>query len=206
MSLTTSGKGTSRKNPKPGLTKGVCVALYDLGNQSNPYQDGKYTPQVLIEWDLPDQTMEYNGEVVPMRQCKFYTASIYDGSGQGTESALHKDLVSWRGRRFTEAELEAFNLRNILGHHCMLNIVEKGEGKVKVDGVMAPAVPEDKKTEGLVFWDMDNPAENWDLVPDWVRRIISKAEQFPDIAVYLPDEPEPEPAPTVDATSEDCPF
>lgn len=208
MSLTTSGKGTSRQNPKPGLTKGTCVALYDIGKQVNPYKGGDYTPQVIVEWELPDQTMEYEGKTVPMRQAKFYTNSTYDGSGQGSESALHKDLVSWRGRRFTEAESEAFNLRNVLGHHCMLNIVEKPDGKVKVDGVMASPDAGEKKSDGLNFWDMDNPAENWESVPDWVKKLIRKSEQWPDVSKLVPDEPKPEPAAAGLAPDADdnCPF
>jgi len=145
--------------------------------------------------------MVVDGNTVPMNQAKFYTNSIYDGSGEGSESGLHKDLVSWRGRRFTDAEIKAFRLHNILGNHCMLNIVEKKDNGVKIDSVMADPEGKAKKADGLCYWDMDNPAENWESVPDWVKKFVRKSKEWETIAKFLPGE-QADQAPAQPATAQ----
>src|SRR5688572_12281842 len=112
MSLTVKDNGKTFLPAPEGLQIARCYALIDLGIQHNdPFNND--SPKVLIGWELPAARMP-DGK--PFIQHQRYTASL-------TESAhLRKLLESWRGRSFTEEELEGFHLKNILGIPCYLSI------------------------------------------------------------------------------------
>ena len=64
---------------------------------------------------------------------------------------LRLDLQSWRGKPFTQEEMRRFDLKNVLGAWCMLNVIEKlgqnGSIYSNVDGVTP--VPSMIKQNGL---------------------------------------------------------
>ena len=73
----------------------LFLTVIDLGTQRNDYGGNiTYKRQVLIIWEVPDQI----SNDVPMTISKFYTLSLHEKSNLGM------DLVSWRGRPFTEQE------------------------------------------------------------------------------------------------------
>lgn len=96
----------------------VCYALVDLGDQYNAAYD-KFSRKVVIGWELPGETITIDGEEVPRTFWNTYTASL------SQKSQLRKDLTSWRGKEFTAEELKGFNLRNIVGVPCMIQIVHR---------------------------------------------------------------------------------
>jgi len=61
------------------------------------------------------------------------------------------DLQSWRGKPFTQEEMRKFDLKNILGAWCMINVIERagqnGQTYSNVDGVTP--VPSIIKQNGL---------------------------------------------------------
>ena len=64
-----------------------------------------------------EELIEIGGEMVPRTISPRYTASL------NVKSVLRRDLSAWRGRDFTQAELEEFNLRNIVGAPCLLQVI-----------------------------------------------------------------------------------
>lgn len=128
-----SDKGGNFEQVAPGTYTARCVRLIDIGTQTSEYQ-GKANSrrQVVIAWELPDALME-DGDSAgkPFLVSSFYTASL------GEKANLRHDLVSWRGREFSEEELSGFDLVNILGKPCMLSIVQNEKGKSIIKGVMA---------------------------------------------------------------------
>ena len=96
-----------------GTFVAVCYGVIDLGKQYNE-KFGKSTDKVLIMWELPEEMEE--GQELPRTFSQRYTASL------NAKSKLRKDLVAWRGREFTDAELAEFNLANILGVPCQLQM------------------------------------------------------------------------------------
>jgi hypothetical protein len=111
-----------------------CIKFIDLGTQKSEYE-GKVSTrrQVIITWELPNELMshgEYAGK--PFAISKFYTASL------GEKANLRKDLENWRGRAFSNDELNGFDSANIVGKPCMVSVVVgTKEGSTKVAGVMA---------------------------------------------------------------------
>lgn len=121
-SLIASDSGNSDFKRVPvGVFAARCWSLVDLGTQRVEYQgDVKYQRKVQIGWELFGE--DENGESLitedgrPMTISKRYTLSL------SQKSRLRPDLEAWRGRPFTDEEAKGFDLHNLIGAPCMLNI------------------------------------------------------------------------------------
>jgi hypothetical protein len=112
MSLTVKDNGSDFLPPPEGLHIARCYAVIDLGMQINK-AFGNTSPKVLIGWELSNTLMP-DGK--PFIQMQSYTASI------SPNSKLRGLLEAWRGKGFTPAELQGFQLQSILGAPCYLTI------------------------------------------------------------------------------------
>jgi len=175
-----SGGGDFQPAP-PGTHIARCYAMIDLGTQTSKYGEA---PKVFIRWELVDERMD-NGE--PFSIGKFYTVSLHE------KATLRRDLEAWRGRPFTPEELAGFDLAKIVGHPCLLNIVEKprevGGTTSVVGGVMA--LPKGTKatagTNGKVVFTLDTP--DWTVyadLPEWLRKMIDGSAEVLSGIVRLP--------------------
>ena len=181
--LTVSAKSTS-SNTAPleaGTYPARCVQIIDLGNQMNDLA-GKYQRQVMILWELPTERLEINGEDKPRVMSATYTASLND------KAKLRAILESWRGRGFTDEELESFDLHNILDKTCMLTIVNKTS---KTSGKQYSAVGSVSKlmkgvavaeAETTIFaFDLDVGDDVWEqmkTLPNWIQDRIKASEEY----------------------------
>ena len=119
MSLYVEEKSSSSVAPLAEDTyPAVCYALIDLGDQYSATFD-KWNRKVVIGWEIIGETITIDGEEVPRTFYNTYTASL------NQKAQLRKDLVSWRGKEFTVEELKGFNLRNIIGVPCMVQIIHR---------------------------------------------------------------------------------
>lgn len=101
----------------------------DIGTHETEYQGQKKEQnQVMITFELPEELMEFDGETKPYIINRFYTKSLHE------KASLRNDLASWRGRDFTEEELKEFDLDNILGKPCQINVIHEAK---KPSGVRA---------------------------------------------------------------------
>ena len=97
--------GGDHKPPPEGTHTAICVKIIDIGTQySNFY--GKSKHKVIIGWELPN-AKDDEGE--PVIAWKRYTLSLHENA------ALRGHLEAWRGKSFSNEELEGFHLKNILG-------------------------------------------------------------------------------------------
>lgn len=115
----------SNKNSDPvpaGVHHAVCYAIVDLGTQDPGNPTFRPSRKVMILWELPHETVDTQDGPKPRIISSEYTASI------GKKATLRSVLESWRGKPFTNEELNGFDLKNIIGANCQLNIVHK-QGK-----------------------------------------------------------------------------
>lgn len=118
--------GGSYENPPTGMHNAVCYRVIDLGTHEAEYQGKKHTRrELMISWEIDELMSDGKRFAVS----SFYTASLSE------KSKLRPMLESWRGRPFTEQELEGFDLANIIGKPCMVNLVLSDKGKIKVASV-----------------------------------------------------------------------
>lgn len=185
MSLTASDSGGNFKSVEAGTYVARCIRLIDLGTQHSEYEGKEQIKkQILIMWELPSELIEggeYDGK--PYTISHFYTNSLNE------KARLRKDLESWRGKPFTEAELKGFSLLNILGHPCMISTTVNESGKAKLAGVS-------KVMKGLTCPDQINPLIAFDLddfckgeevaegifseLSDGIKKIIKDSDEYKD--------------------------
>ncbi|WP_234734535.1 phage replication initiation protein, NGO0469 family [Tellurirhabdus bombi] len=111
--------GFTRQLIEPDLYYAVCCRLIDIGTIDDAYQGKpKKTHKILVSWELPDVRQIFNPDKGPEPRIisKEFTLSL------GDQAHLRRILKSWRGRDFTPDELREFNIVNLLGARCMLNI------------------------------------------------------------------------------------
>ena len=123
--------------------------IIDLGTQMREYE-GKVNMlrKAKFFWELhgEDGTGKplLTTEGKPLIQSKEYTMSL------GEKANLRRDLEAWRGKAFTENELKGFDLKNVLGQFCMVNISHREKGDmVYADLKGVSAVPNIYKKAGL---------------------------------------------------------
>lgn len=120
--------------PPLGFRRAVCVNFFDLGYQ--PSADGYPLPKWAILFELEDTKSD---GVIRHTVVALYTASRHP------KSNLRRDLESWRGKPFTDEELEEFDSENLVGVNALLKLVEKpkrdGGTTVVVDSIHRPDWP-----------------------------------------------------------------
>lgn len=154
MSLTVSQGNQQEFEVTPeGTYIARCFKVIDLGTQTVEWMgEKKFQKKVLVSWELLDPEAKMK-DGRPFAVTKRYTASLHE------KAQLRKDLQNWRGKRFTEEELEGFSLKNILGTYCQIQVVHtesNGNTYANVDAIMSTR----EKPEGvnpLVHFDIDEP-------------------------------------------------
>ena len=110
----------------------MCIDVVDLGLIASNFKGvSKTQHKVKVVW----QVDELREDGTPFHASKRYTLSLHE------KSALRKDLESWRGRAFTEDELEGWDVENVLGAAAMISVVQEAKnGTVysNVNAVMRP--------------------------------------------------------------------
>lgn len=123
-------KDDSQQSKYPQLSTGVhnarCIRVIDLGTQRNEYKgEVSWKRKVMITWEVHNKDAEE-----PFEISKFYNHSLYE------KANLSIDLTSWRGRPFTEDEKKGFDISNLVGKVCQINVIEGNNGKPKVSTVL----------------------------------------------------------------------
>lgn len=168
---------------EPGNYIGICYRLIDIGTQHGIYKDpksGKEVPterkQVLIAWEFPTELItegEYEGQ--PYSISKFYTISL------DKKANLCKDLESWRGKAFTEEELQGFDLKKILGKPCMINVIrdEKDRSVAKAITPMPKGFVAPKGINPQVAFDIDEWNNDvFQSLPEGIQKLITQSDEF----------------------------
>ena len=163
-----------------GTYQAVCYRLYDLGSQFSE-KWGKTAHQVLIVWEVPEARIEIEKDGVkvdlPRVVSKKYTLSLNE------KAALRKDLQSWRGRNFTQDELNSFDITKLLGVNCMMQIIHNSkDGKTYANIAsimplykgMKKLEPENVATYFSMQENMDIPADT----PDWIKELIEGSAEY----------------------------
>lgn len=181
MIIKDSGNGGTFEQAPIGTHVARCVKLIDIGTHRNEYQGQvNFKRQIIVGWELPNeliQTGDYAGQ--PFMLSKFYTASLNE------KAILRQHLKSWRGRDFTEAELQAFDLKNILGAPCMVSVLHKEkDGRAAIGGVMAlpkgMAVPEQINPSLYFSLDAFDQA-TFDGLSDGIKKMVIASPEYQQV-------------------------
>jgi hypothetical protein len=175
--------------PEAGTVQAVCCAVWDLGLQKTTF-NGKEKVQhkIIIAWEISETInapeSEYNGKrYMPNKR---YTLSLAD------KANLRHDLESWRGKPFTAAELEGFDVEVLCGINCLLGIKhESSRDGTKTYANISAILPPIKGTERMI---PERPRD--EPPPKWVIELQAQAQ-----TAMSPDAP-----PCEDEYADEKPF
>lgn len=199
MLVTDNGGGGTFEQAPVGAHVARCIKLIDIGTHHGEYEGvPNVRHQIIVGWELPGeliQTGEYAGQ--PFTVSEFYTLSLSE------KSKLRPMLESWRGKPFTELELKGFDLKNLLGKPCMVQVGRNKKDRAKVQAVMSlpkgMQVPE--QVNPSVYFDLSNFNQaQFDALSDGIKGLVQKSDEW----AALNGTPNDRPAPDFD--DENIPF
>lgn len=176
MSIYVSSGGNSDeyKQVSTGTHPAVCTMLVDLGLQSSTFNgETRWKHKLYFRWEVPG---ERAADGKPLSVGMQITASLHK------KGNLRGLLESWRGKAFTEDELQKFDVSAVLGKPCLLNVLQEQKGDkiyANVKGVMAlpKSIPAPKAESTPVLYSGD-PSVLAHL-PDWLKEKIA-TQKKPD--------------------------
>ena len=181
MGLILSVNTTTYEPIQEGTHTAVCDKVIDLGRQVGLEEfGGKVAPKVWIGWLVNDEVDE-NGGMKEKHIGRIYTVSL------DKKSSLRRDLEAWRGKPFTEEELAGFDLDNILGAGCMINVAhEQKNDKIReqIKGIVAlPRGMKLEKPAEMISFVLDkNTVNNIDeRIPSWLQDMIRKSVTYQEL-------------------------
>jgi hypothetical protein len=183
-----TGGGREFKIVPAGTHLGRLYRIVDLGTQTSKYEGGEVKMQrkVMLGWEVhgeaDDGTPLLTDEGKPMAVFKNYTLSWNEAA------TLRKDLQAWRGQPWTDKEAARFDLKNVLGQWCMLNIIHRpgnSDGKMFANVAGISPVPGFLKKQGLPdgqnelqMFRLGDP--DWELFETFSKGLKAKIESSPE--------------------------
>lgn len=168
------------ENPPAGTHMAICYRIIDLGTQETTYKGTpKKQHKILVSWELPDEKMTDGRSFTISNR---YTWSMSE------KAALRKDLESWRGKPFQDADFGegGFDVAKIIGVACLLTIVHTENGDKKyanvrgisslMKGMVAPALTNEKVFIGLT--DENWNAEAFHKLSDNLQNTIKSSPEY----------------------------
>jgi hypothetical protein len=178
--------------------------VIDLGTQQSEFQGKvKRLHKILISWELDVLMTEGENAGKPFTMHKRYTYTM------GEKGSLRPHLEAWRGRPFTEEELNEFKLNKLLGAPCLMGIIhtkKDGNTYANISSIM-------KLPKGMTAPPLVNPTVDFDLnefdqavydsFSEGLKETIAKS---PEYAIATGKTPKPELEETVTGHLETPPF
>jgi len=175
-----SGEGDFILAPE-GTHVAVCIGVVDLGSHRSEYMGKPRTRRLVrVTWELPDEMLTGDGgEARPMMVGKLYTLSL------GEKAVLRHDLESWRGRAFTPAELDGFDIAKLAGVACLVTIVHEKKGDKNYANIKnvtkipkGTPTPKTPFNEPLIYSITDGRGEKFKNLPEWLQKKLSECVEW----------------------------
>lgn len=171
MAKYSTGGGGDFQRPSTGMHGAICTMIADIGYQPAGIYGIK--PKVVFQFELTDENVE--GTENPLIVYDTLTASM------SKKANLRAMLTGWRGKAFEDEEAGEFDMKNVLGAHCQLLLVENASGDkiyTNIETVVPwpKGAPKGKAKNPLLFYDADDRAQLTKL-PEWVQKKIASQQQ-----------------------------
>jgi hypothetical protein len=129
----TASVGGAKKEPVPaGSHHAICYGVVAVGTQPSLIADYKPQKKVMLLWELPLERGDFGEKKdVPRGISKRYTLSM------NPKASLRKDLESWRGKPFSDADAAKFDIGALIGANLMINVVHTEKGGATYANVAA---------------------------------------------------------------------
>jgi len=187
------GEGSGLETLAAGMYQAVCYGVVGLGTQqpTNPAHKAVFKFRLCFEIPELKETNE-EGQEFTRTVSKKYTLSLH------TKSKLRPDLVSWRGRDFTDQELNGFDLENLLGVPCTLQVIQKefdGKTIALVNAIMPHMVETEGTREYLSYMPQQHDQATFEKLSKYWQEDIAKSPEYQEAGAGSVPEPKQEDQP-----------
>ena len=198
MSITAKVTSVESNPVEVGVHIGVCTRIIDLGSQYNEKFD-LTQHKIMLTWEVADDMIEVDGEMKPKMISKEYTLSLSD------KANLRRDLEAWRGKAFSDTELMGFDLINVLGKTCQLQVLQNDRGYAYIGSIMAlpKGTPSVEPATQTIYFDLENKSclTMIDNLPTWISDKIKASPEYSKLVSNDNEFSE-----ILDDTDDDLPF
>lgn len=161
----------------PGVHRGVCAAVIDLGTHWDSYrgQAERKTRRVWMVWEVE---AEFKGKPTRFWLGVEYGIGVGDDGGlqMGLKSGIRQMLEGWRGKPYQDGE--DIDPEAVLGRACQVNVIQdKNYAQVKAVLGLGQGQAPIKPTHAPLRY----AAESQDgyPAPDWMPRVFGiKVEDY----------------------------
>ena len=166
-----------------GLHMARLYSIIDLGHQSVEWAgESKIMHKVVFTWELHgnddnDQPLKTDDNK-PLIVSKRYTVSL------GDQARLRQDLEAWSNKKMTPEDRKNFDLKNLLGKFCLVNITHSEDGKyANISGISpVPSALRNAQPEGinapLHFWLAEFDQVKYDALPKYYKEKITESSEW----------------------------
>lgn len=177
MNLKDFPRGDGITPMQSGTYNAVCCGLIDLGVQYFEYMGiGQRKSQLLLVFEFPDEQIEVDGELLPRNLSQKFNKSCNE------KSNFRKTLTSWRGRDFSDDELNDFDLSRLVGVPATVSVSTKESGGKTVSYISAITKPmRDNKNvpSRKILFDLSNNStfDSVSMMTNWMIDLINRSEE-----------------------------
>jgi hypothetical protein len=166
-----------------GLHMARLYSIIDLGHQATEWAgETKIMHKVVFTWELhgdDDAGLALKtDDGKPLIVSKRYTVSL------GDQARLRQDLEAWSNKKMTPEDRKNFDLKNLLGKFCMVNITHSEDGKyANISGISpVPSALRNVQPEGvnptLHFWLNEFDQSKYDALPKYYKEKIAESSEW----------------------------
>lgn len=154
--LVTESEGKKREPIPADVYDAVCVTVAGIGTQVTKFGPKK---KMFLGWELPEVVRDFDHEdgTVEKKRAVIHSRALTQGLGGAQKpTTLAEFLIGWRGRPFTETERKGFDVKNVLGKSCRINVTHDHVGDKVYDGVDSVLTAKNQITPEakLVYFDV----------------------------------------------------
>ncbi len=167
-----------------GVYLARCYKMIDIGTQSVTSKafGTKEVRQVIISWEL---LQDDDGQAVAMEDGRPFSISKTYTLSMNSKATLRKDLDSWRGVPFKDAEAADFDITNLLDKFCKLQVVHNQSGDktyANVGSIMTTKKTAKAVNEAVGFSMAEPDMEVFKALPEWLQNKIRESDEWNDDA------------------------
>ena len=158
-------------------------SVIDLGHQATEWAgETKIMHKVVLTWELHGDDDSgaplKTDDGKPLIVSKRYTVSL------GDQARLRQDLEAWSNKKMTAEDRKNFDLKNLLGKFCMVNITHSEDGRyANISGISpVPTALRNAQPDGINapvhFWLAEFDQAKYDSLSKYYREKIAESSEW----------------------------
>jgi hypothetical protein len=184
MGLIAKNSGGDIEPLRADTHHGICYSVIDIGTQPSNNPKFRAKRKVVITWEIPHERidLERDGQIknLPRAISRTLTLSL------SPKSNMRPMLEAWRGRAFTETELDGFELKNLLGANALLGVIHERKADKTYANIasVAKLMASMQKMKGelpQVYYALDDQKGKFSIppnIPDWIKAMIMQSQEW----------------------------